>query len=222
VSRQAGWALTFVALSLALTGCATAAVSPEQRLQARAAYERGLSHMRDRQPSPALTALQEAVSLDGQEALYHNTLGLLLLQLRKPDLALERFREATTLDPDYAEAQLDTGIALAEMGRWEDAIKAYRRAIALPTLSAPHIAHQNMGVALLNLKRYREAEDELRFAISLEPRLESAYYNLGLVFVAEDRKPEARTAFRQARDLAPDSAFGQAALERLKALGDGG
>jgi tetratricopeptide (TPR) repeat protein len=210
------------ALALGFAACATAMVSPEQRLQARAAYERGLSHMRDRQPSPALTALQEAVSLDPQEPLYPNTLGLLLLQLRKPDLALERFREATTLDPAYAEAHLDTGIALAEMGRWEEAIVAYRAAIARPTLNAPHIAHQNMGVALYNLKRYREAADELRFAINLDPRLESAYYNLGLVFMAEDRRPEALAAFRQARDLAPDSAFGQAALERLKALGEGG
>ena len=214
---------TLVVLVLVVASCGTAReVTSERRLQARAAYERGLSHMRDQRPSLALTALQEATSIDTNEPLYQHTLGLLLLQLRRPDLALERFQEATRLDPTYADAHLVAGTALAEMARWDDAIVAYRRALAQPTLAQTHIAHQNLGVAFYNLRRYREAEESLRFAISLEPTLESAYYNLGLVFVAENRLDEAKLAFRQARKLAPESAFGQAALERLKALGDGG
>jgi cytochrome c-type biogenesis protein CcmH/NrfG len=52
--------------------------------------------------------------------------------------------------------------------------------------------------------------------------MQAAYYNLGLVLVAERRSDEAKAAFRTARQLAPDTPFGQAALERLKALGDGG
>lgn len=212
-----------VVLVLSVASCGTGReVTSERRLQARAAYERGLSHMRDQRPSLALTALQEATSIDTTEPLYQHTLGLLLLQLRRPDLALERFQEATRLDPTYADAHLAAGTALAEMARWDDAIVAYRRALAQPTLAQTHIAHQNLGVAFHNLRRYREAEESLRFAISLEPTLESAYYNLGLVFVAENRLDEAKLAFRQARKLAPESAFGQAALERLKALGDGG
>jgi len=217
------WILVVVGLGLVVSACATTnGPTPEKRLQARSAYERGISHMREQRPSLALTALQEATSLDGTEPLYQYTLGLLFLQLRRPDLALERFQEATKLDPSYAEAYLVAGTALAEMGRWEDAISAYRRALAQPTLAQPHVAHQNLGVALYNVRRYREAEESLRFAITLEPTLESAYYNLGLVYMAENRLDEAKAAFRQARKLAPESAFGQAALERLKALGEGG
>jgi len=223
VSTHARLCSTLVAVLLGISACATTPdPAPEKRLQARAAYERALSHMREQRPSLALSALQEATSLDPNEALYQHTLGLLLLQLRRPDLALERFQDATRLDPSYAEAYLLTGTALAEMSRWDDALAAYRRALAQPSLNQAHIAHQNMGVAFYNLRRYREAEDSLRFAITLEPTLESAYYNLGLVFVAENRIDEAKAAFREARKLAPESAFGQAALERLKALGEGG
>jgi Tfp pilus assembly protein PilF len=223
VSTHARPWCTLIALVLVVSACATGRdVAPEKRLQARAAYERGLSHMRDQRPSLAITALQEAASIDANEPLYQHTLGLLLLQLRRPDLALERFQEATKLDPAYGDAYLVAGTALAEMARWDDAVTAYRRALAQPTLAQTHVAHQNLGVAFYNLRRYREAEESLRFAISLEPSLESAYYNLGLVFVAENRIDEAKAAFRQARTLAPESAFGQAALERLKALGEGG
>ena len=46
------------------------------------------------------------------------------------------------------------------------------------------------------------------FALTLDPKLQAGYYNLGLVLMAEKRAPEARAAFRRARELAPDSPFG--------------
>jgi Flp pilus assembly protein TadD len=82
--------------------------------------------------------------------------------------------------------------------------------------------HQNLGLALFHLKRYPEAESSLRFALTLDPKMQAAYYNLGLVLAAENRRDEARAAFRRARQLGPENPFGQAAGERLKALGDGG
>ena len=62
----------------------------------------------------------------------------------------------------------------------------------------------------------------LKQIIRLKSDAVTAYYNLGLVFVAENRKDEAKAAFRQARQLGPDSPVGQAALDRLKALGEDG
>jgi Tfp pilus assembly protein PilF len=222
VSRQRRYWLWALIAALWLAGCASTEPPEVQKLQARAAYERGLGHLRDKQAASALSAFQEAISLDGTVPTYRNTLGVLYLhQLRRPDLALTEFQRATELDPHYAEAHLNTGIALAEMARWGEAVPSYRRAIATPTLSVPHIAYQNLGLALYHLKQYREAEEALRFAINLEPKEEGPYYNLGLVLLAQGRESEARLAFRQARDLAPQSLFGQAAVGQLKALGDG-
>src|SRR5438477_341677 len=45
---------------------------------------------------------------------------------------------------------------------------------------------------------------------------------LGLVLIAEKRSEEAKAYFRRAQQLAPESPFGRAAMERLKALGNGG
>jgi len=214
-----------VVLAVAVAGCASAAkeqAAELRHLQARDAYDRGLGHLRDKEGGLALAALQEAISLDDGVPLYWNTLGLLYLQMGRLDDALVRFRKATEVDPGFAEAHLYLGVTHAEAGRWNEAVAAYRTAIALPTLATPHVAYQNLGLALYHLQRYREAEDSLRFAINLDPRLAAAYYHLGLVFTAQRRSEEARAAFRQARDLAPQSPFGRAAGERLKALGDGG
>jgi protein O-GlcNAc transferase len=214
-----GVAITLSALFLA--ACA-ATVSDADRLRARAAYERGLGHITERQPSPALGALKEAVSLDPTAADYRDTLGLVYLELGRSDLAIEELRKAVELDPKLADAHFHLGTAYAEAKRWEEAVASYRRALALPTLTIHDFVHQNLGLALYHLKRYPEAESSLRFALSLDPKMQAAYYNLGLVLVAENRPDEARAAFRRARQLAPDTPFGQAARERLRALGDEG
>jgi Tfp pilus assembly protein PilF len=212
--------VAIVTVLLLLGGCAT--ISESDRLRARAAYERALTHVNERQPSPALGALKEAVSIDPEVAIYRDTLGLVYLELGRPELAIEELGRAVELDPKLADAHFHLGTAYAEAGRWEDAVASYRRALAQPTLTIHDFVHQNLGLALYHLKRYPEAESSLRFALSLDPQMQAAYYNLGLVLVAEKRPDEARAAFRRARQLAPDSPFGQAARERLRALGDGG
>jgi Tfp pilus assembly protein PilF len=209
-----------LALALGLAGCA--GPTEVDRLHARSTYERGLTHLQERQVSLAVSSIQEAIALDPTNPIYHNSLGTIYMQLRRPDRALEEFTRATELDPSYGEAFVNTGSALAEMRRWDEAVVAYRRALALPTLSVPHIAYQNLGLALYHLKQYRQAEEALRFAIGLDSQMEGGYYNLGLVLLAQHRKEEAKVVFRRARDLAPQSDFGRAARGQLKALGEGG
>ena len=163
---------------------------------------------------------QEAISVNPNQAVYRDTLGVVLLELGRPDMALEHFKKAVELDPIYADAYFHMGTALAEARRWDDAVTAYKKAISLPTLTIPESANQNLGLALYHLKRYQEAEQTLRFAISLDPKLQAAYYNLGLVLVAENRKDEAKAAFRQANQLGPDSPVGQASPGPPQGVGE--
>lgn len=225
MSRRPGFWPGLVLALVVAGACSSGARAPSsqtQRLQARATYERGLAYLADRQPGLSLTALREAVALDGTVPAYHNSLGLLLLELRRPEIASEAFQRALALDPGYADACLNLGIALAEMGRWQEAVPYYRRALALPTLTAESVARQNLGLALYHLRQYEDAEGELRFAIALDPGMDAAYYNLGLLLVATGRPGDARAAFRHLQDTAPRTPFGRAATEQLRSLGDGG
>jgi Tfp pilus assembly protein PilF len=225
VSRRHGIWVTLFTIAI-LVGCSSTKDAEKQaevqKLQARAAYDRALSYLNDKQPAGALASLQEAININPSNAIYRDTLGVVLLELGRPDMALEHFKKAIELNPMYADAHFHMGTALAESRRWDEAVVSYRKALELPTLTIPETANQNLGLALYHLKKYREAEQTLRFAISLDPKMQTAYYNLGLVFIAENRRDEAKAAFRQARRLGPDSPVGQAALDRLKAMGEGG
>lgn len=209
-------------LGVGACSATTREVTELQRLQARSAFERGVKHFNDREAPQALAALREAVALDAASALYRDTLGLVLTQLRRPDLALEQFQQAVALDPRYADAHFHLGVALAESTRWGEAVAAYRRALTLPTLTVPDLVHQNLGLALYHLRQYRDAEQELRFAISLSPDMQAAFHHLGLVLAAQGRLDEARLVFARARELGPETPFGEAAGEQLRALKEAG
>ena len=230
MSRRRG-AIVAVGVMLLLAGCAKPSSSKVEdtlqmrTLQARAAYERGTTALDNQQIGIAVTAFQEAAHLDPTVALYADSLGAVLLQMRQVDGALAWLDRAVKIDPTYGDAHLHRATALFMAGRLEEAVAGYRRALSLPSLTVPHVAHQNLGYALYALKRYREAEQSLRFALSLEaqePTMAATYVNLGLVLIADGRREEAKAMFRRARELAPNSASARDATEQLKALGDGG
>ena len=227
--RARGFLLLGLAF-LVLAACATGKEAELRRLRARAAYDLALAELclDQTRPGPcepripaALASLQEAISLNPEAAVYLNTLGFVHLNLKNLPQAMEAFERALQLSPDYADANYYMGVALAEAGRWEAAIRAYRKALAIPTYAHPESVYTNMGWAYYNLERLGEAEGALLRAIRLEPTLEAAHYHLGLVLLKAGRREEAKGAFRRALELAPDSDFGRAAREHLKALGEG-
>jgi tetratricopeptide (TPR) repeat protein len=214
----------WLALGL-LAGCATGKDAEVKRLQARAAYERGWAELNEGRKWSAIQALEEAVALDPRTASYRNGLGLAYLDLKDPQLvpkAIEQFKRAVDLDPGYGEGHQNLGVAYAEAGRWEEALRAYRKALALPGYQTSEVVHHNSGWAYYNLGRLREAEESYRLALKIQPDMASAHYQLGLVLLKGGRREEARAAFRRARELAPDTPFGLAAQQHLKALGEGG
>jgi tetratricopeptide (TPR) repeat protein len=222
LSRRGATALALVAL---LAGCSSAAerkAAEVQRLHARALYEQGLANLSDRRVSLGMSALKQAIELDPENALYRNALGVVLLDLKRPAEAQVHLEKAVQSDPRFAEAQHNLGLCYAEQGRPADAIAAYRRALAIPAYTTPEVAYHNLGNAYLVLGRLPDAAEAYRTALQLDPKQVGSIYSLGVVLVREGRREEAKAAFRMARDLEPTSAFGQAAAEALKNLGEGG
>ncbi len=205
-----------------VAGCAAGKQAEVKRLQAQASYERGVNEFNEGQMALALTSLKEAVQLSPGVAEYHNALGLVNLSLARNAEAVEEFKRTLELDPQNGEAHHNLGTAYAILARWEDAIKEYRAALASPGYSNLENTYHNLGWAYYNLNRLQEAEESFGLVLRLDPKMASAYYHLGLVLEKAGRQDEARAAFRQARDLGPDTPLGLAAKEHLKRLGEGG
>lgn len=214
--------LVVIAALLYLSGCASGQDEEVRKLQAKATYEQAARNLRDNRLALGMAGLREALQLDPKNAQYHNTLGLVLLNLGRPVDAQAEFETALDLDKTSPDFRNNLGIALAQQSRFDDAIAAYRQAIAYPTYTTPEVAYYNMGEAYIRLGRPQEAQESFRAAIQLAPTMVAAHYGLGLALSQGGRRDEAKAAFRQARDLDPTSPFSELAKNALKQLGDGG
>ncbi len=208
--------------AVALVGCRSAQDAEVRKLRARASYERGLQDLYEQRVSIGLMGLREAIELDPENQIFHNSLGVVLLNLGQAAEAQVEFKKAIELDGQYAEAHHNLGLALAQEGKAEEALASYRRALSLPIYPSPELAYYNMGNAYLYLGKRKEAEEAYRAAIQLGPKLGVAYFRLGQVLNMEGRKDEAKAVFRKAKDLDPVSEAGRAATEALKLMGEGG
>jgi len=215
--------LLVIAAALALLqGCASAQQEEVRKLQAKSTYERAVRNLTENRLALGMASLKEALQLDPDNAQYHNTLGLVLLNLGRPVDAQAEFQTAIDLDKNNPDLQHNLGIALAQQKRFDDAIAAYKKALTYPTYTTPEVAYYNMGEAYIRLRKPQEAQESFRAAIQLEPTMVAAHYGLGLALSQGGRRDEAKAAFRQARDLDPASPFSELAKNALKQLGDGG
>jgi Tfp pilus assembly protein PilF len=218
VSRSAS-ALVLCVAAL-LSACATTTPNDEIRtLEARAAYEAGVKSIAEGRISLGLSSLRQAVEIEPRNALYHNAVGAVLLNIGRHVDAQAEFQKAVELDPTYADAYHNLGSAYAEQAKWEDAIVAYRRALAQTIYNRPEATYNNLGYAYWALDRRKEAEEAFRAALQLDSRLVPSHFWLGVLLQKEGRQAEATAHLRAARDLEPASLLGKRADEVLKVMG---
>lgn len=99
---------------------------------------------------------------------------------KKGDRAAElQFLErAVEIDPDYMEAQNNLGVRYMNLGNYERALPAFTKAAELNAGDAQVLA--NLGLVLVALQRYAEAETASKKALLLAPEMPQAQYALGL------------------------------------------
>lgn len=109
----------------------------------------------------------EALRLSPRFAKAHYSLGVLLAANGRTDDALEHLKEAVRDDPAYAEARVRLADVLRRSGHAAESLAHYTEAAALDP-RAPD-APFGYALALVDLRRYREARDRLREEIERYP-----------------------------------------------------
>jgi len=127
------------------------------------------------------------------------TEGLLATDLGQLSTGIDRFRQALLADPALAAARRDLGIALIQSERWQEALEV------LEPLTRDHpqafTAAYFHALALQNLQRLPEAEEETRRAVALDPRSADAHTLLGIILAGRGAHAEAVASLEQATKL---------------------
>ncbi len=106
------------------------------------------------------------------------------------------FRRALELNPGESaiHAYYEVGF-LTPLGRSDEAIAEMRRALELDPLSVEY--NTNLGTALYFARRYREAEDQFRKTLQMDPNYPSANWLLMEVYEQEQQWPQACQHFQK-------------------------
>jgi tetratricopeptide (TPR) repeat protein len=164
--------------------------------------------------SGALLSLSDLAAASGRnkraKAVQAFRDGLSFLSQDDCEKALPYFEKAVESDSNYAEAWAQTGFCREKLGRHAEAIEASKRAVSLRPSAESYF---NIGLASYYLKNYREASENYRQAIRLDPyNAADAHYALGLVYRDWGRPEDEIQAYKQAIKLKPDYV---SAYERL-------
>jgi tetratricopeptide (TPR) repeat protein len=124
--------------------------------------------------------------------------------------AEERYQAILGARPGHPNALHLIGVVKVQSGQAEAGIDWIARAIAVN----PEIAvyHSNLGKALSDIGRYREAVASCHRALALHPASVDTFVNLGVAYNQLGQTEEAIASFRQALSLNPDQADARANL----------
>jgi FimV-like protein len=131
------------------------------------------------------------------------------------DGSLEHLERATEIDPEYLEAWNNIGCRYMAKKEPAEAAAAFGRAITLDP--GARLVHANMGLALIALGRFGEAEESARKGLAVDSRDVKARYVLGISLLGQGRvTDETVTALRDASEAFPRAqlALAQALAQR--------
>jgi protein O-mannosyl-transferase len=114
------------------------------------------------------------------------------------------FNATLAVDPHASYLRTSLGALEWSEYRQQDAVKDWK--LALVDKPDNPIALSNLGMAMVEEKRWPEAEEYLRKAIELRPRFAAPHLHLGKMYATLERPEAAEREFRHAVEISPLSA----------------
>lgn len=194
-------------------------------------YQKGTAAAQKGNPKGAVEFLGKAVSTYPNFTLALSDLGVQYMKLGQMDKAAETLEALLKLKPNDATAHLDLGIALYNLSTSlynekkldESAQKAGQAESnlreALKLNSPGPSAHYYLGLTLIKLKRYAEAQSEMESAISNGgENLALAHRYLGGLYQVAHKNQEAANEFEKFLKLDPKAKDADTIKEMIEKL----
>ncbi len=152
-------------------------------LDDRSRFTLAMAYVRLNRRDWARPELEKLVTAQPQKPLYLYWLARLDYDAQNYAAAITRLQKVVELDPTMTRAYDSLGLCYDYLGQSNEAIKNFGRAVELNRLQSkpspwPHV---DLAVSLVSVNQLADAEKHLREALSFDPRLPQAHYQLGRV-----------------------------------------
>ena len=144
----------------------------------------------------AVPYLRKAISLDGANPSFLNTLGVVLRKLKRTEEAIRSYERVMALQPDFSDVYYNCGNALQELKRTDEAISRFRSCLELNP--GHNSAHHNLANALRDLKEINEALKHYALSDQCDHNNPDMHCNWGLAWQLDERWDKAIDCFEVA------------------------
>ncbi|MBW1989150.1 MAG: tetratricopeptide repeat protein [Deltaproteobacteria bacterium] len=211
-------ALTVLSLLPAL--CACAQNKAALRKEAEATRDLAEAYMGEGKYRLALRQLKKAETLNPEDSIVQNDLGLVYLALEDPQQAVEHFERALELNPEYNAVLNNLGAAYLAMRQWDKAEEVFTRLNHDLMYASPHLPLHNLGYVHYQKGNYAKAIEYYKRALEFAPEFSQSYRGMGRAYMAMRQYQQAIRALEKAVELAPQ--FAEAYLDLAEAYGAAG
>ena len=129
-------------------------------------------------------------------AVYYQQSKYLLNQL-KIDEALNSLKNSIKMNPSISEVQREYGILLSADNQIDNA--RFHLEKSLDINYGDSISHYHLGMIMVKMKDYKDAEQHFLSALDIDPKLIDCFVELALLKLIIDQKDEAKEYYKKAK-----------------------
>ena len=155
-----------------------------------------------RQFQCVLDVYHEILSLNAESAEADMLAGEALDEMRDHGGAIEQFRAAAKADPKFPDVHFGLGYLLWTQNQFEEAAKEFQA--ELDNVPDHPQALAFLADAYMQIGKSDQALPLIEKSISIDPRLERAHLDLGILYADAGRREDALKEFAAAEKLAPE------------------
>lgn len=161
----------------------------------------------------ALRVLAKANEIQPNDARVFFRMGMVQLAKGDKAAALELCKKAITLDPRNIKLIMDCGNAFLEKNHIEEALYFFNMA---KDQSPDFIyAYNRIGIALSRAGRFEESEASYNHALKLDENDPGIYFNLGMMWMRQQKNDKAVEKFKQAIALDPEMKEAREMMDKI-------
>jgi tetratricopeptide (TPR) repeat protein len=157
-------------------------------------------HHKLRQYEEALECYERAIKLDPQYPYVYYNKGITLAAMGKLGEAIKYYDKTIRLDPKYGLAYINKGEKLNSLGRYDEAVKTFKKAVQYDKHER---AYFGLGMALLALRRKKEALDAYQKGLKIDSRNAEAWKSAGEAAFQSKQFDVAASAYERSLELCP-------------------
>jgi len=203
MKRAAGaW---LIVLACLLAACVGPGNKANSRSAAEVNAELGLAYLQQGEDERAMEKLKHALTLDPNLASAHHYIAELYQKIGDNEAAEQHYRKALSLTPSEPMLLNNYGVFLCKQHRLDEAETQFLSAAKQPFYKTPEMAYANAALCAREKPDPVKAEEYLRMALRLDPRMAQALYAMAELKFDQHEYLSARAFLQRYFDVASAS-----------------